>query len=131
MTRIRSPSPPPIAQMNRRLYSFVALSTAVSVWIPCAVATVGQASLLIPNGATRECGTVIHDSDFAVAISPDVFEGGARCGDDVTVQFGGRSVVVKVAGECVCIASSIEMTQAAYTALQAPVIRPVTVNWAF
>ncbi|KAJ7154853.1 hypothetical protein C8R43DRAFT_1126241 [Mycena crocata] len=95
-------------------------------------ATVGQASLLLTGNAFEMCGTVIHDSDLAVAVSSSVFASGARCGDHVTVQFGGRSVVLKVVDECpICIASSIEMTQAAYTALMAPVIRPVTVNWNF
>ncbi|KAF7368331.1 hypothetical protein MVEN_00154500 [Mycena venus] len=117
----------------RHIRSILCLSSFVPLLasLPRAAATVGQASLLIPNGATRECGSVINDSDLSVVISPDVFEGGARCGDDVTVAFGGKSVVLKVAGECVCIASSIEMTQAAYTVLEAPIIRPVTVNWQF
>ncbi|KAJ7198974.1 hypothetical protein GGX14DRAFT_401603 [Mycena pura] len=93
--------------------------------------TVGQASLFIPTGSPQQCGSTVTDSDLAVLISPDVFESGARCGDSVTVAFESHSVVLEVAGECVCIASSIEMTQAAYTALGAPVLRPVTVNWAF
>ncbi|KAF8199268.1 hypothetical protein K438DRAFT_1966483 [Mycena galopus ATCC 62051] len=95
--------------------------------------TVGQAALFIPslNGSPQQCGTTVTDSDLAVMISPDVFENGARCGDSVTVEYGGQSVVLTVEGECVCIASSIEMTQAAYTVLGAPVIRPVTLDWAF
>lgn len=37
--------------------------------------------------------------------------------------------VLKVVEDCpICIASSIEVTQAAYTVLEAPVLRPVTVN---
>ncbi|KAJ7274909.1 hypothetical protein C8J57DRAFT_1224470 [Mycena rebaudengoi] len=105
----------------------------VSTLLPrAALATVGQASLLLPFDAFNACGTPIQDSDFVVAVSPSVFESGTRCGDDVTVQFGGRSVALKVADECpICIASSIEMTQAAYTALMAPVLRPVTVTWEF
>ncbi|KAJ7079904.1 hypothetical protein C8R44DRAFT_653968, partial [Mycena epipterygia] len=90
------------------------------------------ASLLLTENAFDACGVPISDSDLGVAISTDIFDGGAHCGADVTVQFGGRSVVLKVVDECpICIASSIEMTQAAYTVLEAPVIRPVTVNWAF
>jgi hypothetical protein len=44
---------------------------------------------------------------------------------------GDRSVALKVAGDCVCIPSSIEMTEAAFTALGAQISRPVTVNWVF
>ncbi|KAJ7642878.1 hypothetical protein B0H17DRAFT_1104814 [Mycena rosella] len=110
--------------------SICSLSVTFAFLLPGATATVGQASLLLPSDGST-CGPAIHDSDFSVAISSDLFAGGSRCGDEVTVQFGGRSVNVKVASECVCIDSSIEMTQAAYTALMAPVIRPVTVNWAF
>ncbi|KAF7376973.1 Barwin-like endoglucanase [Mycena sanguinolenta] len=95
--------------------------------------TVGQASLFIPplNGAPQQCGSSVTDSDLAVMISPDVFDGGAECGKNVTVSFQGRSVVLQVAGECVCITSSIEMTMAAFTTLNAPFERPVTVNWEF
>ncbi|KAJ6484074.1 hypothetical protein C8R45DRAFT_1000106 [Mycena sanguinolenta] len=95
--------------------------------------TVGQASLFIPplNGSPQQCGSSVTDSDLAVMVSPDVFKSGAECGDSVTVSFQGRSVVLQVADECVCIASSIEMTMAAFTALNAPFERPVTINWEF
>ncbi|KAJ7451340.1 hypothetical protein FB451DRAFT_1409845 [Mycena latifolia] len=108
------------------------LALAVAAMIPRTTATVGQASLLIPSSAFKECGTSISDSDFYAAISPNLFAGGPRCGETITVQVGGKSVNVKVEDECpICIDSSIELTQAAYTALDAPVIRPVTVNWNF
>ncbi|KAJ6526175.1 hypothetical protein DFH09DRAFT_1095399 [Mycena vulgaris] len=111
----------------------MALSVMVSAsLLPHAAATVGQASLLLTSNAFKACGTSINDSDLAVAISTSIFAGGAHCGDDVTVQFGGRSVVLKVVDECpLCIASGIEMTEAAYTRLMAPVLRPVTVTWQF
>ncbi|KAJ7800109.1 hypothetical protein B0H14DRAFT_2901039 [Mycena olivaceomarginata] len=113
--------------------SLLALSASVAALAPPVSDTVGQASVFIGplNGSPSQCGTTILETDLSVLISPDVFEGGARCGDDVTVTLGGRSVALKVAGECVCIASSIEMTEAAFTALGAQISRPVTVNWVF
>ncbi|KAJ7354188.1 hypothetical protein DFH08DRAFT_955594 [Mycena albidolilacea] len=134
------------------LSSLLALSASVAALAPPISDTVGQGTahivelihpanrLLGPtasvfigplNGSPSQCGTTILETDLSVLISPDVFEGGARCGDDVTVTLGGRSVALKVAGECVCIASSIEMTEAAFTALGAQISRPVTVNWVF
>ncbi|KAJ7853828.1 hypothetical protein B0H14DRAFT_2757699, partial [Mycena olivaceomarginata] len=105
------------------LSSLLALSASVAALAPPVSDTGGQASVFIGplNGSPSQCGTTILETDLSVLISPDVFEGGARCGDDVTVTLGGRSVALRVAGECVCIASSIEMTEAAFTALGADI----------
>jgi hypothetical protein len=44
----------------------------------------------------------------------------------------GKSVQLTVEGECpICIASGIDITEAAYTALGASVRGPPTVNWQF
>jgi hypothetical protein len=117
-------------------------------WTVCLIA-----SLLVNNGAVRECGSVILDSSLSMTLSSASWDGGARCGDDVTVQCKslitrqflkylfhsdgfaplldqGRSVVLKVAGECpICIASGIEMTEAAFTALGASERGSPTVTW--
>ncbi|KAJ7503159.1 hypothetical protein B0H11DRAFT_1988065 [Mycena galericulata] len=112
--------------------SFLVLLLSAIASLPGVAATVGQSTLLIPEDASDACGVSIQDSDFSAAISSSVFDGGAACGDDITVEFEGKSVVLKVVDECpLCIASSIEMTQAAYTALEASVLRPITVTWEF
>ncbi|KAJ7249135.1 hypothetical protein B0H12DRAFT_1072504 [Mycena haematopus] len=98
----------------------------LSVWLALTATVVGSTAV-----TSKTCGTSVQDSDLAIMVSPDVFESGARCGDDVTVQFQGKSVVVTVAGECVCIASSIELTDAAFSVLGVSFMRPVTLNWAF
>jgi len=114
-----------------RLSSLLSLAVAAT-YIGQAAATLGQASLLVNNGAVRECGAVILDTDLSMTLSSANWAGGSRCGDDVTVQFNGRSVVLKVAGECpICIASGIEMTDAAFTALGASERGPPTVTWFF
>ncbi|KAJ7647830.1 hypothetical protein FB45DRAFT_1052247 [Roridomyces roridus] len=114
------------------LHTFSALSLSLLLArLPGAAATVGQASLWITENEFDACGSPTQDSDFAAAVSTDIFNGGAVCGSTITVEFGGQSVVLTVKDESIGIASSILMTQAAYTALNAPVIRPVTVNWEF
>lgn len=88
------------------LSSLLALSASVAALAPPVSDTVGQGTahvgepihhanrLLGPtasvfigplNGSPSQCGTTILETDLSVLISPDVFEGGARCGDDVTV----------------------------------------------
>ncbi|KAJ7936202.1 hypothetical protein B0H13DRAFT_1699371 [Mycena leptocephala] len=87
---------------------------------------------MLNNGAVPECGKVIQDSDLAVAIPSAVWNGGAHCGAPVTVTFNGKPVQLTVEGECpICIASGIDITEAAYTALGASVRGPPTVNWQF
>ncbi|KAJ7673743.1 hypothetical protein DFH06DRAFT_1318871 [Mycena polygramma] len=79
-----------------------------------AVATVGQASLFVNNGAVQQCGEVIQDSDLSMTIAT-VWDGGAHCGKKATVTFEGRSTVLMIEGECAtCIASGIEITEAGY-----------------
>ncbi|KAJ6529810.1 hypothetical protein B0H19DRAFT_968302 [Mycena capillaripes] len=91
-----------------------------------------SASLIVNNGAVRQCGEVIQDSDLSMTISNAVWDGGAHCGKPATVQFQGRSVVLTIEGECaICIASGIEITEAGFTALGASERGPPTVNWEF
>ncbi|KAJ7606353.1 hypothetical protein DFH06DRAFT_1383093 [Mycena polygramma] len=97
-----------------------------------AVATVGQASLFVNNGAIQQCGEVIQDSALSMTIASAVWDGGAHCGKKATVTFEGRSAVLTIEGECAtCIASGIEITEAGYSALGASVRGPPTVNWQF
>ncbi|KAJ7364781.1 hypothetical protein DFH08DRAFT_950336 [Mycena albidolilacea] len=137
-----------------RVSTLLALAVAANTaYTSRAAATLGLASLLVNNGAVRECGSVILDSSLSMTLSSASWDGGARCGDDVTVQCKslitrqflkylfhsdgfaplldqGRSVVLKVAGECpICIASGIEMTEAAFTALGASERGSPTVTW--
>ncbi|KAJ7898523.1 hypothetical protein B0H14DRAFT_3424306 [Mycena olivaceomarginata] len=97
-----------------RISTLLALAVAANTaYTSRAAATVGLASLLVNNGAVRECGSVILDSSLSMTLSNQ-----------------GRSVVLKVAGECpICIASGIEMTEAAFTALGASERGSPTVTW--
>ncbi|KAJ7438754.1 hypothetical protein FB451DRAFT_1192452 [Mycena latifolia] len=105
------------------------------------------ASFLEATASSDACGIPISDADLvaAVAVSPGVTR-------SVGIQFssnvgsllryvhmqlltrylvGEASVNLTIALQCVeCKARSIEMTQAAYTALNAPV-GPITVTWGF
>ncbi|KAK7017732.1 hypothetical protein R3P38DRAFT_1314471 [Favolaschia claudopus] len=116
------------AYMLPVLLSLCSFSTAANV--ERVATTLGQASLLVSNGAVRECGTVILNSDLSMTLPSASWAGGSNCGHEVTVKFEGRSVQLKVAGECpVCIASQIEMTDAAFDALGVSERGMPTVTW--
>ncbi|KAK7018245.1 hypothetical protein R3P38DRAFT_2784084 [Favolaschia claudopus] len=113
-------------------------SVSTAAYVERAATTLGQASLLVSNGAVRECGTVILNSDLSMTLPSASWAGGSHCGHEVTVTYsvlkGGtvqsRSVQLKVAGECpVCIASQIEMTDAAFNSLGASERGMPTVTW--
>ncbi|KAJ7440047.1 hypothetical protein FB451DRAFT_1301059, partial [Mycena latifolia] len=109
----------------------LAVAAAAPMILPAtAVAQVGEATLLDPTVPSDTCGIPISEADLyaAVAVSPG---GDSPCGDTVIVQFGDASVNLTVALHCyLCTAVDIGMTQAAYTALMAPV-GPLTVMWEF
>ncbi|KAJ7438750.1 hypothetical protein FB451DRAFT_1447709 [Mycena latifolia] len=111
--------------------SFVTLAVAAAaplVLAATATVQVGQATLLDPTVSSDTCGIPISAADLyaAVARTPG---GDSRCGETINVQFGDASVNLTVADQCpACVDPDIEMTQAAYTALGAPV-GPVTVAW--
>ncbi|KAJ7445450.1 hypothetical protein FB451DRAFT_1568108 [Mycena latifolia] len=113
--------------------SFVALAitAASSLILPAtAAAQVGEATLLDPTVSSDTCGIPISQADLsaALAVSPGA---DLPCGETIIVQFGEASVNLTVAYSCInCQRSSIEITQAAYTALMAPV-GPITVTWEF
>ncbi|KAJ7142617.1 RlpA-like double-psi beta-barrel-protein domain-containing protein-containing protein, partial [Mycena epipterygia] len=90
------------------------------------------ATFFIPGGAFGACGHPIQNTDFAVALSSANYAGGAHCGQDVTVQFNGRSIVVVVADLCPgCAADGIDLTEGAFEALADTSVGVIQVNWAF
>ncbi|KAJ7448764.1 hypothetical protein FB451DRAFT_1187584 [Mycena latifolia] len=113
--------------------SSVALSVAASASLiirATATVQVGEATLLDPTVSSDTCGIPVTQADLyaAVAVSPG---GDSRCGDTILVQFGAASVNLTFSNPCdTCHGSSIEITQAAYMALMAPV-GPITVDWQF
>ncbi|KAF7341367.1 Barwin-like endoglucanase [Mycena venus] len=90
------------------------------------------ATFFIPGGAFGACGKPIQNSDFAVALSSANYAGGAHCGQTLTVQFQGRSIVVTVADLCPgCAANGIDLTEGAFAALADPAVGVIQVTWAF
>ncbi|KAJ7448767.1 hypothetical protein FB451DRAFT_1567179 [Mycena latifolia] len=102
---------------------------AASLILPAtATVQVGQATLLDPTVSSDTCGIPISEPDLYAAVASSR-GGDSRCGDTIIVQFGDASVNLTIAYACpFCRDVDIEMTQAAYTALMAPV-GPVTIAW--
>ncbi|KAJ7199359.1 RlpA-like double-psi beta-barrel-protein domain-containing protein-containing protein [Mycena pura] len=110
--------------------SIFALAATVSAGL--VPRTSGPATFFIPGGATGACGGAIQNSDFAVALSSANYAGGAHCGQDVTVQFNGKSIVVRVADLCPgCASNGIDLTEGAFAALADVNLGVIEVNWNF
>ncbi|KAJ7108789.1 RlpA-like double-psi beta-barrel-protein domain-containing protein-containing protein [Mycena epipterygia] len=91
---------------------------SLAAFVSVAAAITAQASFFSPNGAVGECGRAIQNSDFAVALSPTDYANGARCGEEIVVQFQGQTITVTVEDQCVfCAGDGIDLTSGAFEAL--------------
>ncbi|KAJ7509098.1 Non-catalytic module family EXPN protein [Mycena galericulata] len=93
----------------------------------------GIATYYDPNGGTGACGTTLQNSDFIVALGEDTWNGGAYCGDTVTVNYNGASIQVTVKNLCPgCQGSDgIDLSEGAMAALDPNYINDgeITVTW--
>ncbi|KAJ7457735.1 hypothetical protein FB451DRAFT_1183053 [Mycena latifolia] len=87
-----------------------------------------SATLLDPT-VPSDCGITVSQADLAAAVASSP-GGDSRCGDIINVQFGDASVNLTVAYSQMNGLVRIKITEAAYTALMAPV-GPITVAWEF
>ncbi|KAJ7803866.1 RlpA-like double-psi beta-barrel-protein domain-containing protein-containing protein, partial [Mycena leptocephala] len=94
------------------------------------------ASYYNPAGGFGACGSVLQDADFIVALGTDHWDGGAHCGQTMTVQRNGASISVTVADLCPgCVglhgANSIDLSQGAMAAIDSNFFNDgiTTVTW--
>ncbi|KAJ7080463.1 hypothetical protein C8R44DRAFT_862876 [Mycena epipterygia] len=74
-----------------------------------------QATFYEPNGSVGKCGTVIQNSDLAVAVSPYSFANGAHCGETIAVEHDNLVDTFKVEDECVtCKGNNIALTSGGF-----------------
>ncbi|KAJ7765860.1 hypothetical protein DFH07DRAFT_955532 [Mycena maculata] len=59
---------------------------SLTAFVAAAAAITGRATFFDPNGLAGECGFSIQNTDFAVALSPANYNGGAFCGQDIVVE---------------------------------------------
>ncbi|KAJ7020474.1 RlpA-like double-psi beta-barrel-protein domain-containing protein-containing protein, partial [Mycena alexandri] len=53
-----------------------------------------------PNGGTGACGNPLQNNDAIVALGEGNWAGGAHCGQNINVQYQGRSITVNVQDLC-------------------------------
>ncbi|KAJ7909021.1 RlpA-like double-psi beta-barrel-protein domain-containing protein-containing protein [Mycena leptocephala] len=94
--------------------SLASLATFVAI----AVAITDRATFYTPEGEVGACGKVIQNSDLFVALSPDNYENGARCGEVFVVEHGTKGVTVEVGDICVaCTGNQVDLTEGAFEIL--------------
>ncbi|KAJ6596332.1 RlpA-like double-psi beta-barrel-protein domain-containing protein-containing protein, partial [Mycena vulgaris] len=90
------------------------------------------ASFYNPAGGLGACGNPIQDGDLAVALSPDTFAAGAHCGQSISVQFNGASLIATVVDLCPgCGPAGIDLTAGAFAQLANPDLGRVDMEWDF
>nr|GAT51218.1 non-Catalytic module family EXPN protein [Mycena chlorophos] len=60
----------------------------------------GIATYYDPNGGYGACGNILENTDAVVALGPATWDGGAHCGETVSVTYGTVTVDVVVADLC-------------------------------
>ncbi|KAJ7176073.1 riboflavin-aldehyde forming enzyme [Mycena crocata] len=111
--------------------SFLALAGAVSgaALVP---RTTGRTTFYDPNGGFGACGSPIQNGDFAVALNPVDYAGGAHCGQNINVQFNGKSINVRVLDRCPgCPPGGLDLTRGAFSALANTDVGVIQTNWNF
>ncbi|KAJ7737412.1 RlpA-like double-psi beta-barrel-protein domain-containing protein-containing protein [Mycena maculata] len=93
-----------------------------------------EATYYDTDGGFGACGTQLQNSDFAVALSEDTWDGGAHCGESITVDYNGASVIVTVEDLCPgCSGDNIDLVEAAMAALDSNYVNDgiIPVTWFF
>ncbi|KAJ6479600.1 hypothetical protein C8R45DRAFT_762077, partial [Mycena sanguinolenta] len=58
------------------------------------------ATYYYPNGGYGACGWPLQNSGMTVAIGPDNWDGGAHCGETMTVTYKGTTICLTIADLC-------------------------------
>ncbi|KAH9942264.1 RlpA-like double-psi beta-barrel-protein domain-containing protein-containing protein [Epithele typhae] len=114
--------------------SFKTLYTAIvaTLMVGAVQAFNGDATFYEPNGGTGACGHPIQNTDFAVALNPTQYAGGANCGRTITAHFQGASVTATVQDLCPgCGNGGIDLTPSAFQRLASLDRGRIQVEWDF
>ncbi|KAF7319626.1 hypothetical protein HMN09_00303000 [Mycena chlorophos] len=95
----------------------------------------GRATYYGPGGALGACGTPIQNSDFVVALGEDTWDGGAHCGEAVSVTYQGTTIQVTALDLCPGCQGpdGIDLVVAPMAALDPNYVNDgvITVTWGF
>ncbi|KAI0644375.1 hypothetical protein C8Q79DRAFT_1011437 [Trametes meyenii] len=96
-------------------------------------ATFTNAKLTLFAPGQSGCNTVIHDDDFAVALSSHQWNGGAYCDAPIHVQYQGTTVAARVMDECLlCREGDLDLTPGLFTRLTGNIsLGQVVGSWSF
>ncbi|KAF8181052.1 RlpA-like double-psi beta-barrel-protein domain-containing protein-containing protein [Pholiota molesta] len=84
------------------------------------------------NTGLGSCGVTNSDSDFVVALSTADAANGQHCGQQIQVQYQGRTVQATVEDTCPgCSQGSIDLTPAAFQQLASLDAGRIQVTWNF
>ncbi|KAJ7622125.1 RlpA-like double-psi beta-barrel-protein domain-containing protein-containing protein [Roridomyces roridus] len=106
------------------------LSAFLALAVVAVLATSGPATFY--DGGLGACGTIIKNTDFAVALTAPNFASGAHCGQPITVTFNGKSITVIVQDLCPgCGTNGLDLTRGAFAALASTDLGVIQVDWQF
>ncbi|KAJ6578100.1 hypothetical protein B0H19DRAFT_1062642 [Mycena capillaripes] len=91
---------------------------ALAAFVATAAAIPDRVTFFSTGGEVGVCGKAIQDSNLVVALSPENFENGARCGQVFIVEHGEEGVAVEVGDLCnAYTGNQIDLTEAAFEVL--------------
>ncbi|KAF8468078.1 expansin family protein [Russula ochroleuca] len=77
------------------------------------------------------CGGTNGDNDVVVAISAQIFDGGAHCNKQVHISYNGQSVDATIVDEFSGGPNDLELSPAVFGRLSPNSDNPIDVNWNF
>ncbi|KAJ7285347.1 RlpA-like double-psi beta-barrel-protein domain-containing protein-containing protein [Mycena rebaudengoi] len=96
----------------------------------CQPTFTGEATQYQPNGAVGACGWPLQNEDFIVALSEEHYDEGARCGQQIYVEYKEQIIAVTVADLCSnCSEDGINLSAGAFFAIENTTVGQITVHW--
>ncbi|OCH93983.1 barwin-like endoglucanase [Obba rivulosa] len=89
-----------------------------ALFISTAAAYTGDVTYYNTDDGYGACGIQIHDYEYVAALSSDVYDSGAHCGQTIQIEWEGKSVTATVEDLCPgCDSTSVDLTPTAFEAL--------------
>ncbi|EMD32261.1 expansin-like protein [Gelatoporia subvermispora B] len=89
-----------------------------SLYVASASAYTGEITYYNTDNGVGACGTQLSDSGYTAALSSDVYDNGAHCGQSIQIQWQGNTVTATVEDLCPgCDSTSVDLTPTAFEAL--------------
>ncbi|OCH93981.1 barwin-like endoglucanase [Obba rivulosa] len=94
------------------------VTVASALYITSAAAYTGEITYYNTENGYGACGTQLSDSGYTAALSSDVYDNGAYCGQSIQIEWQGNTVTATVEDLCPgCDSTSVDLTPTAFEAL--------------